>query len=187
MSSKLSKTLTLAVALFLIAIRLPAQQELIMKITGMEGEFDRSNLQNWIEIEALKQGLAFSFNEDLKSTDKGDPSFKEITLHKRLDKSSPLLMEAAAEGRALYEAEIRVLTDLQGKLGPAKTLMSYVLRGVIITSYNINAEGKDPLEEITIRFRKLTATYRPGSSLESSYKWEGKHKADPDRRTAMRN
>lgn len=168
-----AKTILASLLLILVAIRLPAQQEMVLKITGMDGEFPRTNLKGWIEIESMKHGVNFSFNPDLKSTVKGDPSFKEITLSKRLDKASIQLMAAAAEGKALYEAEILVLTDLQGKLGPATTLMRYHLRGVMVTSYSVNAEGKMPLEELTIRFRSLEATYRPGTPDENVFRWEG--------------
>ena len=88
----------------------------------------------------------------------GKASFSDLSFTHKIDKASPLLLQACATGQHLKEATI---TRRKAGKGQQEFLV-IKMNDVIITSVTeADADGGDQMESVTLAFAKVDVEYRP--------------------------
>ena len=77
----------------------------------------------------------------------GKRMHKPFVIMKEIDKSSPLLKEAAASGQRFPEVDVDVFSN--GKL------MHYKLMDVMVSAVSMSSGGDRPMESISLNFTKI--------------------------------
>lgn len=106
----------------------------------------------------------------------GKRQHKPVTITKRIDKSSPLLMRALADNENLEEVMIKVYgNDRTGKLMHCYTILLENAHISSIKQYmnppNLTSLSGDHLEEVSFTYGKITWTYEDGG-ITSEDDWE---------------
>ena len=131
-----------------------------MKLGDLKGESTDQGHKEWILIQSMSSPVFRSIPEGARDQQRsrGSSTLGDIVIVRELDKSSPKLAEACANGTYFKEAEIHFCVQVK----KAEPYMKYLLKDPIITSYSFhgNASG-DPLptEEITVNFTAVEWTY----------------------------
>ncbi len=115
--------------------------------------------KNWASIESVSWGSSGSASADnspdpLPGKNAGSAvEVKDITLSKKLDKSSVGLMRAALSGAN----ESTVIIEMLANSGtPQPVLLRYTLQDVTVSSHSISATvGAVPKETITLSFQEI--------------------------------
>ena len=132
-----------------------------VKIGDIKGESTDQDHKDWIFIEAMSSPIHRSIPEgatDMQRT-RGTTSLGDISFVRELDKSSPKLSEACANGTFYPEVEVHFCTTIKNK---QQTYLSYKLKNVIVTSYSFhgNKTGNPlPTEDVTVGFTEIEWTY----------------------------
>jgi type VI secretion system secreted protein Hcp len=102
---------------------------------------------------------------------------EEVVVTKALDKASPKLAEAVCRATVFPKVEIH-LTRSPGTAG-RQTYYAYELKNVQVTSYHVATTAADsiPVEEVTLNFEEIKATYTEFDELGRSkgnveYEWK---------------
>lgn len=133
-----------------------------LQISGIEGESTDDAHSKWIEIHS------FSFNVSQPSSGSDSTGggasaqradFSDFSIVKAVDKATPKLMLACADGTHYDEVKIEFCRAGGDKL----KYLEYIMNDVIVSSYSPggSAEGPDalPLEEVSFNFGKIKTTY----------------------------
>ena len=141
-----------------------------MKIDGIDGDVTAKGHENWIALQSLDFDV-----KRLLSTDPGRiadregtrPSISEVTLTKKMDKSSPLIFGEACVGKAKSTVKIDIC-QTDSNLSPYAQL---TLNNVIVSGYQLDAtnagspnnttEHPYPVEKATLSFDKIELRYTP--------------------------
>lgn len=152
---KTSPLLSGALALVLLAATgVRAEVEAFLQIPTIPGEADEAAHGDWIDIES------FSFG----AVQRPGPGFglfaAEFVVAKRLDKASPLLFLACAQGTVLETVTLDLIDDF----GPADNVVFHqvILTDARVASVNLTGEtaGTDrPLEEVAFTYGKVEIRY----------------------------
>lgn len=133
-----------------------------LEIEGVKGETTAHPHEGWIEIISYDWGVQRSEPETTGRRDRqGDVSINDFVLTKRVDTSSPYLMEAVASGTVFREATVE-LTRFGGDEPIA--YLRYNFNNVRVTSYTINHTEETeevPIERVALRFDEMEVTYTP--------------------------
>lgn len=142
---------------------------IFLQIDSIDGDVSAKGHESWIALEAL------DFNvKRLLSTDPGRiadregtrPIVSEVTITKKMDKSSPYLFGEACVGKAKSEVKIDIC-QTGNNLNPYAQL---TLSNVIVSSFDINAMSSNPydstkppypMETVTLNFDKIELRYTP--------------------------
>jgi type VI secretion system secreted protein Hcp len=134
--------------------------DVYIKIEGIEGESNDAKHIGWIEVTSF--GLAISQNISTTASSAGGASaeradFSEFTFSKLLDKSSPLLALACADGTHFDCIAVELYRSGTEKV----KYMEYKLSNCIISSVSTGSKGKRffPSEHVSINFGKVQWTY----------------------------
>jgi type VI secretion system secreted protein Hcp len=103
------------------------------------------------DILSFQHGLA-------ASADGGAATLQDIVVTKEVDRSTPKLAEAVAEGRVFPKVGV----DFTTSYGDAGSLpyLRYELTNVTATSHDIGADPDDrPTEEVAFNFEEIKVTY----------------------------
>ena len=127
-----------------------------MKIDGIDGESTDEEHAGWIEVLDFDFCIAQKVSRTAStaggaSAERAD--FSEFTITKMLDKSSPLLAQACAEGRHIKS----VVFELW-RAGKAK-YMAYRLANCLISAVSTYADGGFPEEKIAIDVGRFEIVY----------------------------
>lgn len=133
-----------------------------LKIEGIPGESTDSNHTDWIEVLSFNTGITQPTSASA-STGGGGPSeranFQDFSVVKALDKSSPLIALACANGTHIGE----VIIELCRAGGDKLKYMEYKLSNCIISSWRPGGSSQGgetlPLEEISFNYGKIAWTY----------------------------
>lgn len=171
----LTKTIIMKKLAFLLAFTLSCSfvfaQNYYIKFDGIEGESNSESHRGWSDIESFDQELAKSVVLTGSVRTRSSASLgKTISFVKRIDKSSPMIMEALTKGQGIPKVEMEV-TNLNN------VFYSYELRNVRVTKYIVMGSESDfPREEITISFEQQRVRYteyddtgRPKGTVEIEY------------------
>jgi type VI secretion system secreted protein Hcp len=119
-----------------------------MKIAGIKGESTDKGHKDQIDI------LSWSWGESQREAVSGMASrkrqHKPLEVTKRIDKSSPMLQQANADGSAIPS-----MTVYLPKQGGANTgYLTYELKNVMVTSYQTSSgsSGAIPTETISLNY-----------------------------------
>ena len=132
-----------------------------MKLGNIAGEATDTDHKDWILIESLSSPIFRSIPEGAKDQQRarGDTTLGDISVVRQLDKSSPKLSEACANGTFYPEVEIHFCSTLKNK---QQTYLKYKMKNVIVSSYSFHGnKSGDPLptEDVTIGFTEVEWTY----------------------------
>lgn len=146
-----------------------------LKIEGVPGESSDDKHTDWIEV------LSFSVGVDQPSSGAASSgggrsaeraNFQDFSIVKALDKASPKLALACADGTHIKEVKL----ELCRASGDKQKYMEYLLNDVIVSSARPggSAQGGEalPLEEVSFNYGKIEWTY-----TETDHK-TGKPKGD---------
>lgn len=150
-----------------------------IKFDGVEGEAQDRDYENWSHMISFSQGLFFDPGPGPGGF-RGRAVFEDVLVTKQLDKASPKLAEAVAQGRVFPTVEIHWT-----KIVPSGNHMpyyTYELRNVQVVGYHIGASAMSdtvPTEEMSLNFEEIKVTYtevdaagRPTGKVEYSWKVE---------------
>ncbi|MGQ9575806.1 MAG: Hcp family type VI secretion system effector [Thermoguttaceae bacterium] len=146
-----------------------------LKIDGIPGESTDDKHKDWIEILSYSWGLrqpasGSSSTAGGRSAERAD--FQDFSVVKALDKASPKLFLACANGQHIKQVKL----ELCRAAGDKQKYMEYTLSDVIISSVRPggSAQGGEtlPLEEVSFNYGKIELSY-----TETDHK-TGKPKGD---------
>jgi type VI secretion system secreted protein Hcp len=144
---------------------LPARAvDMFLKLTDISGE--STNAKHKDEIEIISYSLGLNNTNAVISGAANRPVFSDITLAKRVDKSTPLLMLNCAKGQHVTQA---ILTLARSGID-ASNFMVITLDDVIITNISSSgAAGSDvPFETVSLNYGKIKLDYyqqKPDGSI----------------------
>ncbi len=127
-----------------------------MKIDGIEGESTDQKHPGWIEV--LDYDFCIAQKVSRCASTAGGASaeradFSEFTITKMLDKSSPLLAQACAEGRHINSIVIELW-----RAGKVK-YMAYQLTNCMISSVSTYGDDGFPEENIALNVGRFEIVY----------------------------
>lgn len=137
-----------------------------LQITGIEGDVTAKNHQNWIAINSVDFAIKRLLSTDpgrISDREGSRPTLSEITINKRMDKSSPHLFSESCVGKAKSEVKIHIC-QTSANLSPYAEI---TLNNVIISSYRFATNTDDtahkpyPEEIITLNYDKIEIRYTP--------------------------
>lgn len=152
----LTKSLMLACAvLLLLTGRIPVEAaegvEAFLRLDGVQGGALDSKHKDEMEI------LSWYLAEPLDTQRPGRKRL-ELTITKKLDRSSPRFFQAFATGEHLREGKLSLFRT--GPSGAAEFLR-YRLLELRVTSYSIGGTDSMPVETVVLSFGKSEMEYRP--------------------------
>jgi type VI secretion system secreted protein Hcp len=127
-----------------------------MKIAGIDGECTDRQHNGWIEVLDFDFCIAQKVSSTASSSGGASAEradFSEFTITKMLDKSSPLLSLACAEGRHIDTIEIELW-----RAGKVK-YMAYRLTNCLISSVSTHGQGEFPEEEVALDVGRFEIVY----------------------------
>lgn len=130
-----------------------------LKIGDIKGEATDTEHKEWVRIQSFSSPMHRTIQQGARDAQRsrGETVLGDITITRELDSSSVKLQEACASGKYFKEVEIHITNEVKGKQEP---YLKYKLSDAIVTSYAVNANGRDvPLEDVTINFSEAEWTY----------------------------
>ncbi len=159
--SQLISGCSLVLALFLAALTpSPALAAGYLKIADIKGEStDRAHKG---EIEILSWSWGETGLEAGSGLTTGKRQHKPLTITKRVDKTSPVLQRAQADGRVFPEMTVYLPQADPGH----QTYLKYKLSNVHITSFQTSAASSDsvPTETFTLNFEIIKVYDKPSTA-----------------------
>jgi type VI secretion system secreted protein Hcp len=124
-----------------------------LKIEGIPGESQDDKHKNEIDV------LSFSWGINRPKGERGRAKVSDFSVVKFTDKASPLLFDAACEGRDIPEATFTA----RKAGGEQQTFLKYVFKDVIISSVQPSgtsgSESPIPTETVSLAFGSVEITY----------------------------
>ncbi|MDZ4851859.1 MAG: type VI secretion system tube protein Hcp, partial [Pirellulaceae bacterium] len=131
-----------------------------MKFEGIDGEVVEKTHEKWVEVHSVQNGAHKGGSGQTGSQRvAGVTIFEDIVITKNTDKTTPKLLKAMAVGTSFDKVEIHstVTTDS----GP-QVYLSYELKNVYITNYNISASGEGrAMESAALNYEEIKIEYFP--------------------------
>ena len=133
-----------------------------LKVEGIPGESTDDKHKDWIEVLSYSSGITQTASGS-KSSGGGASSeradFADFSIVKALDKASPKLAVACADGTHIPE----VMLELCRAGGDKVKYMEYKLTNCIVSSHRPGGSSQGgetlPLEEISFNYGKIQWTY----------------------------
>ncbi len=143
-----------------------------MKIDGIDGDVTAKGHENWISLNSIDFSVKRQLSTDpgrISDRESSRPSISEITINKKMDKSSPLLFGESCVGKAKPQVTIH-LCQTDSNLSPYAEI---TLNNVIVSGYSLaTASGgygeSAPQEHISLSFDKIEVRYTPYDSQNNA-------------------
>src|ERR1700761_6652335 len=132
--------------------------DMFLMLDGIKGESSDDKHKGEIDIEAISWGLAQSGSGNRGTgSGTGKVDVADITITKKLDKSSPTLQLACANGKHIAKGKITLRKAGENPLD----YLTFDLENLLISNYQIShANGGDtPAETFAINFSKVKSEY----------------------------
>jgi len=130
-----------------------------LKIDGMPGESTDDKHKDWIEVLSYSWGasqLASATASSAGGATAERANFQDFSIVKTLDKASPKLALACADGTHIKEVTI----ELCRAGGDKVKYMEYKMSDCIISSVSVGGGGGgEPTESLTFNYGKIEWTY----------------------------
>jgi type VI secretion system secreted protein Hcp len=132
-----------------------------LQIPGVEGEAIKKGHENWIQVLSYGWGVAAASTAPRQRLARGAarPSLEDLQITKYLDRASPLLAGAAAEGKVYPEARL----VFYGAAGTSAAPLGVVrMTGVTVGGLRVRSDsetGARPVEELALLFRTIEWSY----------------------------
>lgn len=147
-----------------------------IKINGIDGESNDDMHKDWIEI--LRYGMAIKQSISITASSTGGASaeradFSDFVFRKYIDKSSPKLSEACANGTHIDQVVVELCRAGTDKI----TFMTYTMNNCLIrkilTTNGSDTSANFPAETVKINYGKIEWCYtqqkrRDGSAAGNS-------------------
>jgi type VI secretion system secreted protein Hcp len=135
----------------------PKAGKMFLKIDGIEGESTEKGHKGEIEIESF--ALSAGGGTSPQSTGAGKVNTSSFHFTKPVDKSSPILMQAAATGKAIPSAQIFYTHKVGGQ---DQTYLTLDFNNVRVSSVTEGAtSNQTPVESLSLNYSKLQMSYAP--------------------------
>lgn len=148
-----------------------ALSDFILVIKGVEGETqdDKFKAENGIDIESFSWGVSNSGSAAaVGGAGSGKAAFSDLTLTKKVDKSSTKLAYSAANGSHFTEATLHVRKQGEGQ----QEYYTVQLSDLLVTSFQTGAGGGPDIHEtFSLNYAKIKFDYKPqkaDGSLDSA-------------------
>jgi len=131
-----------------------------MEIDGIKGGVTAEGHPDWIEIDSLQWGVGRGIGMGVGASGKreaSNPTVSEVSVTKRMDKTSSLLFQEACIGKG-KKVTLHLVKTGADKL---QTYMEYILEDCMISGYSVSSGGDRPSESISLSFDKMTMSYTP--------------------------
>ncbi len=168
---------SIATVMLLVGTSQDAEAAGYLKIGDIKGESTDEGHKDWINLLSVSHSIDRDSKASGATRARGSATFGDIVTEKELDKSSPKLQEAIAQGKVFPTAEIE-FTRSPGETGREDTYLKYELKNVVISSYSFhgNADGNPiPVDTISLNFEEIKVTYTKinddGTEEKISYSW----------------
>ena len=139
---------------FMLACNLVVAQKYFIKFEGIDGESKNETHQRWSDIESFNQELGNILTVIATSRRNTGSLGKSISIVKKIDKSSPKIMEALTRGERIPKVEIEISRSRNN------VIYRYELENVMVTKYIVMGNDPElPTEEITISFENQKVRY----------------------------
>ena len=132
-----------------------------LKLGDIKGESTDTGHPDWIRIDAMSSPIMRSIPQGAKDQQRarGETTLGDISISKQVDKSTPNLLAACANGKFIPEVQVNFCTTVKGKQEP---YMTYKLKNVVVTSHSFHGVGDGsslPTEEITLGYTEVDWNY----------------------------
>ena len=160
--SSLSRTLALVPpAIALVAQQASGAFDIFIKIGDIEGESTDDKHPRWIQLQSFEWGVKREISTPTPGVarEAGDPSITELTIAKKVDKSTPALFLNVVGGS---EPIPEVILLLQEQTSMGGVFYRITLNDVLVSSqsHTAAAGGDDkPRENISLNFLKFKIEY----------------------------
>ncbi len=128
-----------------------------LKLEGIAGECGDSSHKDWMLVDSFSQSVAGPQERG------GRTMLSDFAINKLVDRSSPALARATAEGRHFKEAVLELCTNE----GSKPKYMEIRFTNVRLTSYGFSgspqSDAKTPYENMTLHFEKVEWMYFPNA------------------------
>jgi len=129
------------------------------KYDGVDGESSDVNHQGWIDVLAFDWAAANGDSEG-SSRRRSAPDIDDFNIVLVYEKAAVKLQEGLLRGKVFP----KVTVELAATYGGARTTyLEYVLKNVIVTSYQVNASGSEddgpPIVAVANSFEEIKVTY----------------------------
>ncbi len=139
-----------------------------LKVDGIPGESTDDKHKDWIEILSYSSGLSQMASGTASSSGGATTAradFQDFSVVKALDKASPKLAVACADGTHIGEVTLELCRAGGDKL----KYMEYKLSDCIISSCSIGGGGGgEPAESLTFNYGKIQWTYTQQKRADGS-------------------
>ncbi len=150
-----------------------AAVDYFLKIEGVDGESKDSKHPGWIEIESWSWGIT-SLRDAASGLPTGKRQHKPFVITKEVDKATPKLMLACADGKHFKELVLTVSAN--NRLDYAR----YSFFDVFCSEFdNSGANGAAPMEQISFSYAKIKVEYKeqdakgaPGATHEATWDFQ---------------
>ncbi len=132
-----------------------------LKLGDIQGEATDQDHNGWILLDSMSSPIYRSIPEGAKDQQRarGDTTLGDIEIVRQMDKSTPKLAEACANGTFYPEVEVHFCVTVGNKQQP---YLKYKMSNVIVTSYGFHGVANgDPIpsETVTFGFTDVEWTY----------------------------
>jgi type VI secretion system secreted protein Hcp len=129
-----------------------------IKIDGIEGESTDEKHAGWIEVTSYNTGLAQTVSSTASSAGGASAEradFQDFSITKQIDKASPKLAVACADGTHIGSIVVELCRSGTDKV----KFMEYKMTNCIISGTSTTGGGEFPTESVTIDFGKIEWSY----------------------------
>jgi type VI secretion system secreted protein Hcp len=128
-----------------------------LKLDGIKGESTDKIHKGEIQVDGFSLSAQGGAQSSGGGGGAGKVSIQSFQITKQLDKSSPLLFQAAATGKHIKDA---ILSFTRKAGGEQKTYLKFEFQGILISGVQDGASDKvTPSEQVTFAFQKCKETF----------------------------
>jgi type VI secretion system secreted protein Hcp len=132
--------------------------DMFLMLDGIKGESADDKHKGEIDIESFSWGLSQSGSGSRGSgSGTGKVDMADITIHKQVDKASPTLMLACANGKHITKGKLTLRKAGENPL----EYLTVDLESILVSSYQVSGSngGGIPSESISLNFVKVKTEY----------------------------
>jgi len=129
-----------------------------IKFDGVDGECKDQAHNNWINVDSVQLGAGRAISGAGTTRSAGPAIFKDISVTKWIDKSSPILMQGVCQGRVYPKVEIDVVAAAGDPSSSNTNYTTYVLENVMVSSFSTHGSATGdpvPSEQLSLNFTKI--------------------------------
>jgi len=132
-----------------------AATDMFLEIKGIPGEAADSQHRDWIEVDSFTWGVSTQ-TDAATGRASGRPIAQSLVIRKVIDRASPTLYQACAQGQRIPSATLAVR---EAGVAPMDYLI-VELQDVLVSSVSLDGDAAAfPMEEISLAYSKIAWKY----------------------------